>query len=174
MMNAKSNDSSQIFLVICIFFDKNVFFDVSSYWAVYTSPSLNLLISSSFRLISASRESLKSRFHHKNRDELPLECQISSLKSRNEKPMIWWSIESFRAWHLVRLCVFLLIFSLVSFSLNHRLVEFLINFWFSLSSLTFVYPNFCSLISSRISFQIKWFFILWIFLGVLFLILLNS
>ena len=49
------------------------------------------------------------RFHEKKRENFLLEGQQLSKKLRNEKPLIWQSIGSFRALSWVRICVFLLI-----------------------------------------------------------------
>ena len=47
--------------------------------------------------------------------------KCTPLKSQNEKPLIWKSIGSFRARLYVRLCIFHLIFCLVSLSFNFEL-----------------------------------------------------
>ena len=88
---------------------------------------------------------------------LLLECQQSSLKSRNEKPLIWRSIGSFQVLSQVRLCVFILISFPITlgfiFESYIRLILYL-NSVFSLSSRSEILPNFCSLISPRILIQI--------------------
>ena len=89
----------------------------SSNLIAWTPPSLNLSLSSSSRLIFASKEWLKVRFFRKNRENLSLECQGLPSKLRNEKPLIQLSIGSFRMLYQVRLCVFLLIFCPVSLDL---------------------------------------------------------
>ena len=114
----KSNGHAQICLFLRIFFDEKIFLDVWSYQTVYSSNSMNILISSSSRLIYASGECLKSRFNRNNREKSSLECQNLSSKSQNEKPLIWQSFGSFRARLQVRLHVFLLIFCHVSLDFN--------------------------------------------------------
>ena len=76
----------------------------------WKSQSLNLLFSSSSRLIFASKECLKSRFHQKNRENSLLELWISISKTWNEIPLIRRSNKSFQAQFCVKLCVFLLTF----------------------------------------------------------------
>ena len=107
-------------------------------------------------------------------------------KSRKEKPLIRWSIGSFRSLSRfrlcvfllilfrslsrVRLCVFFLIFHPISLDCNlesyiRLVLDFILNF--SLFVIYFL-CKFYSLIFPRILIQIVWFFILWIFLWVLF------
>ena len=65
------------------------FLGVSINRYVWTSQSLNLLFSSSFRLIYASDECLKSRFRWENRKNLSLELWIFFFQ--NKKP--WYDYE---------------------------------------------------------------------------------
>ena len=102
---AKCNDHAQICLFLRIFFDETWFLDVWSYRCVYSSQSMNIVISSSSRLIYASGECLKWSFYQNNREKWPLECQNLSSKSWNKKPLIWKSIGSFWVWLQVRLHV---------------------------------------------------------------------
>ena len=52
---------------------ENVFLDVLSNQTILTYQSLNFLLSSASRLISASKEWLKVRFRQKNKEISPLE-----------------------------------------------------------------------------------------------------
>ena len=67
---------------------KMTFGSDSRNYVVWTTQSLNLLLSSSSRLIYASRECLKSRFCGENGKKSLLECQTLFSKSQNEKPLI--------------------------------------------------------------------------------------
>ena len=91
---------------------------VSSNRTVYTSQSLNLLLSSSLRSIFSSKKFLKVKFCGQNMENSLLKCQRSSSKSQNEKPLISHSIGSFQVLSPNRIHAFLLIFLLITSNLN--------------------------------------------------------
>ena len=69
-------------------FMENIFLDVSINWSFWTSQSLNLLLSSSSRLIFACKECLKWRFCWVRRNNFPLEIWIFVFQDAEWKALI--------------------------------------------------------------------------------------
>ena len=70
----------------CLSSMENVFLDISTNQTFWTSESLNLLLSSSSRLVFPFEEYLKSRFHRKIGGICRLDSKFLFFLMRNEQP----------------------------------------------------------------------------------------